>query len=866
MTTDIKKAVPPPVPPRHNKEYYEEDEKIIKNSIIKKGMTKDSAPPVAPRRISSRVNSIYGKDSINMEKNYSSKNLLNNKEFDDNILGKEIMSELNNSSDLYKLSEDKLTLYEEDGEDKKTERDENVLKSLSSLTINNENNVRERMIEEVPSDSDSFKSISDSSNSSSQVNTNKPLPLISEAKKESLESKEKEHKKSKSSKIKTGKSKSKSKSKDEKKKSKKSKEEKRKSKRKSAYTQPIINITHENEEEVKSLREREKVQRELIIREQEKLGELTQKQYLIMQHQYNLSVSQKKQYNILIQNNSLEQLAIFQQQQERQNASIQQNQNELTQKVAAQQQIIASAVDIHTNIVKRLISYTGESPEVYAIPPPPVNLQPFPVSNSSSDNISSTRSNNRSNRNSLNVGSFSVNSNGNSAPSSPNLGVNILPNGRKVSSPVMSPIMSPALSPVVDNSYYDEGVYSVSGFSIASSVSENVSEDIESVSILTDQIQQSVMRRPTFQKSNLSFNQKIRIGGSDPNTFQTTLNAYRLNVKNASDPALQFEYAKFLIEAANDQYENGSTDSSVKHKNDLFDEGFKFLKKLSNAGYPDAQHYLATCYKQDDDWDKAYPLFLQAAKHNHPISSYEIASYYESKKNYKKASQYYKKSASQGYPLAMHRLGTAALRGEMHMRKDVKNAVKWLKRAAVVATKENNGAASAYELALLYGDGMPPLVYPDEMYALELLVQAAELDYPPAQYKLGWCFEYGELGCPTDAVQSIHWFLLAAENNEPNAQFSLAGWYLTGAEGVIEPNDKEAFHWASKAAEQKYVKAEYAIAYFYEMGIGIEKNMEEAMRWYGIAAEHGDERAIKRLENESSDVIEKSSNSDCKIA
>ncbi|ORX47847.1 HCP-like protein [Piromyces finnis] len=394
------------------------------------------------------------------------------------------------------------------------------------------------------------------------------------------------------------------------------------------------------------------------------------------------------------------------------------------------------------------------------------------------------------------------------------------------------------MSPIINDAYYDEGVYSVSGFSVVSGNTSVVSEDVESV--LTDQLQQTINRRPTFIKNKS--NQKVRIGGADPHTFQKTLNAYRQNAHNATDPALQFQYAKFLIEAANDQYENSSSSSNIKNKNDLFDEGFKFLKKLSNAGYPDAQYYLASSYNQDGEWDKAYPLYVQAAKHNHPIASYEIATYYESKKNYKKASQYYKKSASQGYSLAMYRLGCAALRGEMHMRKDIKNAIKWLKRAAATATKENNGAAAAYELSVLYEDGYPPSIYRDELYSLELLVQAAELDYPPAQYKLGWCFEYGELGCPTDAVQSIHWFLLAAENEEPNAQFSLAGWYLTGAEGVIEPNDKEAFEWAMRAAKQGYVKAEYAVAYFYEMGIGKEKNMKEALHWYAIAAEHGDER------------------------
>jgi len=556
-----------------------------------------------------------------------------------------------------------------------------------------------------------------------------------------------------------------------------------------------------------------------------------------------------------MQNNNLEQIAILQHQHEKENSELQQEQNVLAQQVLDQQNTITDAINNYNSIVKNLINYTGESLENYALPPPSQDLHHIPlvVTENDSPNIYLNMNDNRNSSYSIGTEHSSPDLNNSS---------NILPNHRKVASPVLSPPMSP----IVNESYYDEGVYSVSGFSVTSN-NTSISEDLECSSILTDQLQQSIQRRPTFRKPKATsgYNQKIRIGGSDHDTFQATINAYRQNVKNASDPALQFQYAKFLIESANDQYENGSTASSVQHKNDLFDEGFKFLRKLSNAGYPDAQHYLATCYKQDDEWDKAYPLFLQAAKHNHPIASYEIASHYESKRNYKKASQYYKKSASQGYPMAMHRLGMAALKGEMHMRKDVKNAIKWLKRATAVAKKDNNGAASAYELSKLYEKGMPPAVYPDELYSLELLVQAAELDYPPAQYKLGWCFEYGELGCPTDAVQSIHWFLLAAENNEPNAQFSLAGWYLTGAEGVIEPNDEEAFYWANKAAEQEYVKAEYAVAYFYEMGIGIEKNMEEAMNWYKIAAEHGDERAIKRLSTEPDRSTEKSSN-DCKIA
>lgn len=43
-------------------------------------------------------------------------------------------------------------------------------------------------------------------------------------------------------------------------------------------------------------------------------------------------------------------------------------------------------------------------------------------------------------------------------------------------------------------------------------------------------------------------------------------------------------------------------------------------------------------------------------------------------------------------------------------------------------------------------------------------------------------------------------------------------------------------------------KAEYAVGYFTEMGIGCRRDALEANVWYVKAAEHGDERAKKRLQ------------------
>jgi len=81
MTTDIKKSAPPPVPPRHNKEYYEDNEQPTKKNIIKKDVSEqDMPPPVAPQRISSKISSIYGNDSLTIEKEFSASNLLDSKD------------------------------------------------------------------------------------------------------------------------------------------------------------------------------------------------------------------------------------------------------------------------------------------------------------------------------------------------------------------------------------------------------------------------------------------------------------------------------------------------------------------------------------------------------------------------------------------------------------------------------------------------------------------------------------------------------------------------------------------------------------------------------------------------------------------
>jgi len=76
---------------------------------------------------------------------------------------------------------------------------------------------------------------------------------------------------------------------------------------------------------------------------------------------------------------------------------------------------------------------------------------------------------------------------------------------------------------------------------------------------------------------------------------------------------------------------------------------------------------------------------------------------------------------------------------------------------------------------------------------------------------LGNCYEYGKLGCKPSPRESIRYYTAGAHNNDPEAQFALAGWYLTGAADVIDQNDDESYYWVEKAAQQELPRAEYAM-------------------------------------------------------
>ncbi|KAG8628975.1 hypothetical protein KVT40_002840 [Elsinoe batatas] len=347
------------------------------------------------------------------------------------------------------------------------------------------------------------------------------------------------------------------------------------------------------------------------------------------------------------------------------------------------------------------------------------------------------------------------------------------------------------------------------------------------------------------------------------NHLQSMVNAH------PQDFATALLLAKRLVEASTTlASENGRLDARQTSKNReryIFD-AHRRVKKLVSAGYPDAMFYLADCHGSgmlglDEDPKEAFALYQQAAKAGHAAAAYRTAVCCEigpeegggTRRDVVKAVQWYRHAAQLQDVSAMFKLGIICLKGLLSQPKNIPEAERWLKRAAEKADRDNPHAL--HELALLYEPENPDRevrgkVVGDENYSRELFFKAAELGWKGSQCRLGQAYEYGSLGLPVDARSSIAWYSKAAAQGDHAAELALSGWYLTGAEGILENSDQEAYLWARKAAsaDPPLAKAMFAMGYYTETGIGCPANLEEAKRWYGRAASYKFPKAIERLE------------------
>ena len=291
------------------------------------------------------------------------------------------------------------------------------------------------------------------------------------------------------------------------------------------------------------------------------------------------------------------------------------------------------------------------------------------------------------------------------------------------------------------------------------------------------------IRTNASAKSSISASERDR---SQPITKQA-VDEYRNRIKSDPDPETQFNFSRFLIEAARRlavATQQGSVDdakSVKKYRDALLQEALKLIKRLATPGsglgkpaYADAQFFLANCLGHGAlglavDHEKAYNLYVQASKQNHPAATYRTAVCNElgagTRRDAQRAVLFYRKASALGDTAGMYKLGMVLLNGLLGQQKNPREAVIWLKKAAAQADEENPHAL--HELGLLYekqqefsqnGQPVHTPVTRDEAQAREFFTQAAQLGHSPSQYKLASCYEYGSLTCPVDPRRSIAWY------------------------------------------------------------------------------------------------------------
>jgi TPR repeat protein len=204
------------------------------------------------------------------------------------------------------------------------------------------------------------------------------------------------------------------------------------------------------------------------------------------------------------------------------------------------------------------------------------------------------------------------------------------------------------------------------------------------------------------------------------------------------------------------------------------------------------------------------------------------------------ALRWWEAAAAQGYAPAQRALGLQWLSGK-HLERNPAKAVEWLTLAA-----EQNDARAQWNLGSLYASGAPG-VTKDLVQAFDWCNRAAKLEFVPAQATLGVL--YARMG---DQTRALHWWGLAAENGDAEAQFNLATALANGLNGT--PDLEHAFHWFHAAGSQGLVPAQTKLGILYATAQGVALDAIEAHKWFVLAANHGDSAAKGNVAKSASQI------------
>jgi uncharacterized protein len=262
-------------------------------------------------------------------------------------------------------------------------------------------------------------------------------------------------------------------------------------------------------------------------------------------------------------------------------------------------------------------------------------------------------------------------------------------------------------------------------------------------------------------------------------------------------------------------------------------EALKWFIRAANQGVPEFQWAVGQLYTEGEIVEKnpkkEAEWYEKAARANHPLSQFQIGLAKISgrgvKKNEKEGVDWLKKSSKNGYPNASAVLGNID-----YKKNNFEDAFKWYQLGA------DQGSRSAQiNMAHLMQKGLG--TKRNESEAFRLLILLSEKGYAEAQVQISSIYAFGVKEEQIDNKKAFFWAKKAVNQNNPRAQDLMGGYYELGI--GVRKNIKVAFKYRMLAAEQGLDQAQYNIGVMYRDGTGVKRDLKKSFAWFEKAASQG---------------------------
>jgi TPR repeat protein len=285
----------------------------------------------------------------------------------------------------------------------------------------------------------------------------------------------------------------------------------------------------------------------------------------------------------------------------------------------------------------------------------------------------------------------------------------------------------------------------------------------------------------------------------------------------------------------------------------------KLYEECDATGNPIAAACLGNMYLDGigvkKDIQRAIDYYLRSASKGDSEGMYKMGALLE-KGTYKesddpqvnmmKALECYKKAAASNHMEALTDLGYIAEHGLHEAKQSFEEAVEFYTRAA-----NQQYPRALNNLGILHFKGQVPGKHNNDRKAFEYFTMASEQGYVKSFANIGICYEKGR-GVPHDMMKARLHFELAAEMGDTDGKYNLG--YILLKTGSLHDSEEDynraANYFREVIAEDHYYSdAHYYLGFMFENGLGTDKDLKTAFKYYSQAARLDNGKAYCKIGN-----------------